>query len=53
MNISHLSEIGMESSRKKLIVEFIHEYSNMECDKVKELNYLKRFKQRARMTIER
>ena len=37
INISHLSKIRMESSINKLLVEFIHEYSNMECDMVKEL----------------
>ena len=35
----------MESSRKKLIVEFVHDDSNVECYRVKELNHLKRLKQ--------
>ena len=52
MNISYPSEVWMESSRKKLIVEFTHEDSNVECCyKVKEFNYLKGLKQRARMAI--
>ena len=44
MYISYPSDVRMEGSRKKLIVEFIHKASNVESYKVKELNYLKRLK---------
>jgi len=51
MNISYASEKGMKGNRKELVMKFVHECSNVNCDKIIEFDYLKRFEQRAGRTI--
>ena len=41
----------MKGNRKELVMKFIHEYSNIKCDKIKEFDNLKRFEQRTGRTI--
>ena len=51
MNISDSSENRMKGNRKEFIKKFVHECSNINCDKIIEFDYLKRFEQRAGRTI--
>jgi len=41
----------MKGNRKELVMKFVHECSNVNCDKIIEFDYLKRFEQRAGRTI--
>ena len=41
MNISYSSKKRMKGNRKELVMKFVHEYSNIKCDKVKEFDNLK------------
>ena len=51
MNISYSSKKRMKGNRKELVMKFVHEYSNIKGDKIKEFDNLKRFEQRAGRTI--
>ena len=51
MNISYSSEKRIKGNRKELIMMFLHEYSNIKCDKIIKFDYLKRFEQRTGRTI--
>ena len=51
MNISYSSEKRMKGNRKELVMKFVHECSNINCDKIIEFDCLKRFDQRAGRTI--
>jgi len=51
MNINYSSEKRRKGNRKELVMKFIHECSNIKCDKIIEFDYLKRFKQRTGRTI--
>ena len=46
MNISYSSEKRIKSNRKELVMKFVHECSNIKCDKIIEFECLKRFEQR-------
>jgi len=47
VNISYSSEKRMKDNRKELVMKFVHERSNIKCDKIVEFDYLKRSEQRA------
>jgi len=46
MNISYSSEKRMKGNRKELFMKFVHECSNINCDKIIEFDYLKRFEKK-------
>ena len=50
-NINSSSEKRMKGNRKELVMKFVHECSNINCDKNIEFDYLKSFEQRAGRTI--
>ena len=41
----------MKGNREDLVMKFVHECNNINCDKIIEFDYLKRFEQRAGRTI--